>query len=776
MKGETVSHYRILDELGRGGMGVVYLAEDVRLGRRAALKFLPAGTSRDDDATQRFIQEARTASALDHPNVCTIYETDESQDGRLFIAMAYYEGETLEQRLQRGRLSVAEAVDVALQVARGLRKAHEAGIVHRDIKPANLFLTRDGIVKILDFGIAKLGGLQALTRTGTTIGTSAYMSPEQIQGADIDARTDLWSLGIVLYEMLAGHCPFRGEQEIATIYAVVNEPPPPLYAGSPDVPLPLETVVARLLKKDPRDRYASAAALVDDLEEIEKHSATPADARLRAHETVIARVWRRRPPRFGTALALMAVAAATGYLGLDFARSETSTLAILPFDTARAAAGTQYLGDGLRDGLVTRLSQIQSLKVKSRRTPLRADEDVKALGEALGVTVIGTGRVAQRGDTLEIVAELIDPRDGTITWSRRYSSDESGLLTIESEIAGEMAAELDLDLSTETERRIARPTTNNPAAHRLYLQGRYFWNRRSVEGLAMAVELYERALALDPNFALAWAGLAGAHLMRFGWSIVPASEAAPLISDAAQRAIELDPTLAEPHAVLAYLKTLHDWDWDGAQQEFLRAIELDSNFSSAHHWYAFLLATRGDTKGGIEEILIARDLEPESPIINAEVGYFYLLDRQYERALEELGKASVLDPTYDATMWNMVRTYALLGRRDEGRAAARTMIATMTEPVPRLFGGAALPLVGLDAEARAIYAEGLEVSASGYVMPGLLGLLAGAIGDRDAAFAHFDQGLEERSLVVSWLRDPVLDGIRDDPRYAELFARVGLTP
>ncbi|HEY9182429.1 MAG TPA: serine/threonine-protein kinase, partial [Gammaproteobacteria bacterium] len=385
MKGETVSHYRILDELGRGGMGVVYLAEDIRLGRRAALKFLPADTSSDDQATQRFIQEARTASALDHPNVCTIYETGEAQDGRLFIAMAYYEGETLEQRLRRGRLSVAEAIDVALQVARGLRKAHEAGIVHRDIKPANLFLTRDGIVKVLDFGIAKLGGLRSLTRTGTTIGTSAYMSPEQIHGSEIDARTDLWSLGVVLYEMLVGECPFRGEQEIATIYAVVSEPPPPLHARASDVPLPLETVVARLLKKDPRDRYASAAALVRDLDELAKHSADPNEARLRAHETIVARVWRRRPPRFQIAVGLLLIAGATSYFGLDYARSDTPTLAILPFDTARAEAATRYVGDGLRDGLVTRLSQIQALKVKSRRTPLGADEDVKALGEALGV-------------------------------------------------------------------------------------------------------------------------------------------------------------------------------------------------------------------------------------------------------------------------------------------------------------------------------------------------------------------------------------------------------
>ena len=776
MKGETVSHYRILDELGRGGMGVVYLAEDIGLGRRAALKFLPPEARRDDEATQRFIQEARTTSALDHPNVCTIYEIGESQDGRLFIAMAFYEGETLEQRLRRGRLDTGEAVDVALQVARGLRKAHEAGIVHRDIKPANLFLTRDGIVKILDFGIAKLGGLQALTRTGTTLGTGAYMSPEQIHGSEADTRTDLWSLGVVLYEMLCGERPFRGEQELATLYAVVNEPPQPLYARAPHVPLALETLIARLLKKESRDRYESTAALVQDLDELAKHPASLAENDGPLRVTLVARAWRdnRRARRLGVGVAAgLVLAAATIYWGIEQARSDVPTLAILPFDTGE---GTQYLGDGLRDGLVTRLSRIRGLKVKSRRTPLARDENVRDLGETLGVDAIGTGRLVQRGDTVEVVAELIDSRDGTITWSRRYNSDESGLLAIESEMAGEIAGQLELELSEETEQRVARAATSNPAAHRLYLQGRYFWNRRSADGLAMAVELYERAISLDPNYALAWAGLAGAHLMRFGWGIARIDEAAPKVTAAAERAIELDPTLAEPHAVLGYLKTLHEWDWDGAQREFLRAIELDANYSSAHHWYAFLLATRGNVRGAIDEILLARELEPDSPIINSEVGYFYIQDRQYERALEEIGQASVLDPTYDSTIWNYVRAYGFLGRHEEGRAAAQTLLATATDPVPLLFGAAALPLVGLEAEARSLYARGLETSASSYVMPGLLGLLAGALGERDAAFAHFEAGIAERSLVVSWLRDPLLDGIRDDPRYAQLFTRVGLAP
>jgi serine/threonine-protein kinase len=776
VKGETVSHYRIVDELGRGGMGVVYLAEDTRLGRRVALKFLPPDASRDAEVTQRFIQEARTASALDHPNVCTIYEIGESQDGRLFIAMACYDGETLEQRLRRERLDLAEALDVALQVARGLRKAHEAGIVHRDIKPANVFLTRDGIVKILDFGIAKLGGAGGLTRTGTTVGTGAYMSPEQISGQEADARTDLWSLGVVLYEMLAGARPFGGEREVVTMYAVVNEPARPLHASAPHVPLAVEALVARLLRKDPRDRHATTADLVRELAELGKLVPATADTVRPAATVAVRREQPRRRVAFAVWAAAATVLAASAFWGVEYARSGVPTLAILPFDTASAGTGAQYLGDGIRDGLVARLSRIKPLKVKSRRTPLGPDEDIRAVGEALGVDTIGTGRFVQRGATLEIVAELIDSRDGTIIWSGEYSGDDLGLLAIESDLAGDIAAELKLELSTETEQRVARPTTSNPAAHRLYLQGRYFWNRRSADGFEQAVQLYQRAIDLDPNFALAWAGLSGAHLMRMGWGLTTPAEAAPLVVAAAERAIELDPTIAEPHAVLGYLKTLYEWDWDGAQREFLLAISLDSNHSTAHHWYAFLLSTKGDSKGAIEEILLARDLEPDSPIINSEVGEFYVVDRQYARALDELRKANVLDPNYPSTVWGMVRAYGFLGRLEEGRTAARTLLATATDPVPLLYGGANLPLVGLEAEAREIYARALEASASTYVMPGLLGLLAGALGDRDAAFEHFGRGLDERSLVLSWLRDPLLDGIRSDLRYEALMTRVGLTP
>jgi len=777
--GETVSHYRVLNELGRGGMGVVYLAEDQKLGRRVALKFLPPQAHRDDEATQRFIQEARTASALDHPNVCTIYEIGESHD-RLFLAMACYDGETLEQRLRRGRLNAAEAADVALQVARGLRKAHEAGIVHRDIKPANLFLTRDGIVKILDFGIAKLTGRQALTRTGTTIGTCAYMSPEQIRGEEADARSDLWSLGVVLYETLSGESPFRGEHEAATMYRVLNELPRPLQTLAPDVPLGVETVVARLLKKDARSRHQTTAELVAELDAFVKDTSRAAAGQrasaTRRRDGVTGRPRLRLPHLAPVAASLAALVAATVYWNRGRAPPEVMALAILPFETAGADVEAQYLGEGLRDGLVARFSQIEQLKVKSRRAPLARDEDVRTLGSALKVDAIGTGRIVQRNDAVEIVAELIDATDGTTIWSQRYRRDALGLLAIEGEIVAEIANRLELQLPTDVERRLVQPPTNNPDAHRLYLQGRYFWNRRSADGFAMAMQLYQRALDLDPNYALAWAGLAGTHLMRFAWSIVPAQEAVPLARDAANRAIELDPTLAEPHAVLGYLKTLHDWDWDGAQREFVRAIELDANYSTAHHWYAFLLATKGDMTGAIEEIQLARDLEPESPIIVSEVGAFYLMDHQYERALEELRAASVLDSKYESTVWGLVRAYGFLGRREEGRALAQTFLTSATDPVPLLYGGAALPLVGLDGEARAIYAKGVEASATTYVMPGLLGLLAAAIGDRDAAFAHFDRGLEERSLVLSWLRDPLVDRLRDDPRYAQLLARAGLAP
>ena len=456
-----------------------------------------------------------------------------------------------------------------------------------------------------------------------------------------------------------------------------------------------------------------------------------------------------------------------------------ASIAVLPFDSdsSEPNADIAYLREGLSDSLIMRLSRIPHIRVKSRSMIRHADEDVQTIGATLGVDAVFMGRVSQREDTLDFRVELVDASDGSVMWSDRFTRHIANLISIESEVSAAISTALSLRLSDEEEAHLVRPPTDNATAYRLYLQGRYFWNQRSEAGLRRSADLFRQAIDLDPNYALAWSGLADSYFMLFGWGIEPPETTVAKVRSAALRAVELDPSLAEPHATLGYLKTLVDWDWDGAEQEFLTAIELNHNYSTAHHWYAFYLSTVGDSKAAIEEILMARDSEPLSPIINSEVGFFYMYDDQYAKAIEELRAASLISPDFPSITSGLVRALALSGGADEALKLLNSGRSDFGDSIVGAgYGNMVLPLLGLNDEARTFYEFALKTSASTYVMPGLLGVLAASMGDRDAAFAHFDQALNERSMVISWLRDPLISDIRDDPRYAELFERVGLTP
>jgi serine/threonine-protein kinase len=477
------------------------------------------------------------------------------------------------------------------------------------------------------------------------------------------------------------------------------------------------------------------------------------------------------------AAAAVMLVVSTSYVFVSSRTGPIRTIAVLPFENSSNDPATLHLGSGISNSLIMHLSRIPELRVKSRSAIRSADEDIQTLGRLLGVSTICFGRLEQRGDSLLIAAELVDTSDGSVLWSEQFNRQTSGLLTIERDISTEIAKQLRFRLSGEQQDELVRAATSNPAAHDLYLQGRYFWNRRTEDGLQRSVDLFRRAIELDPDYALAWSGLADAYLMLLGWSIVPPADAAPLVVEAAERAIALDPRLAEPHAALGYLKTMHEWDWAGAEREFLRAIELNPNYSSAHHWYAFLLMTVGDTKGAIAEIEIARDSEPLSPIINAELGYFYLFARQYDRALQELEVASRLDPAYASTVAYRIRADALGGRRDDALANVAQWRGIVGDDLTAsAYGGMVLPMLGLDAEARKIYVAVLALRETRYVMPALPAVLAAALGDHDAAFRYFDEAIAEKSLIASWLRDPLLDPIRDDPRFIALFDELGLEP
>ena len=456
-----------------------------------------------------------------------------------------------------------------------------------------------------------------------------------------------------------------------------------------------------------------------------------------------------------------------------------ASIAVLPFDSevSELDPDIAYLREGLSDSLIMRLSRIPHIRVKSRSMVRHADEDVQTIGETLGVDAVFMGRISQREEALDIRVELVDTSDGSVIWSNRFTRQIENLISIESEISAAISTALSLRLSEEEEAHLVRSPTENATAYRLYLQGRYFWNQRSEAGLRRSADLFRQAIDLDPNYALAWSGLADSYFMLFAWGIEPPETTVAKVRSAALRAAELDPSLAEPHATLGYLKTLVDWDWEGAGQEFLTAIELNDNYSTAHHWYAFYLSTVGESKAAIEEILKARDSEPLSPIVNSEVSFFYIYDGQYAKAIEELQVASLISPDFPSITIGLIRALALSGEDDEAVKLLQSRGSDYGDSIVGAgMGNMVLPLLGLDDEARTFYEFALKTSETTYVMPGLLGVLAASMGDRDAAFAHFDQALNERSMVISWLRDPLISNIRDDPRYTELFERVGLTP
>lgn len=454
-----------------------------------------------------------------------------------------------------------------------------------------------------------------------------------------------------------------------------------------------------------------------------------------------------------------------------------STIAVLPFEVEQGDPETSYLGRGIADSVVMRLSRLPQLKVKSRSIKGKGEDDIQALGARLGVQAVCIGRLVRRDDVLEIVVELIDVVDGSILWTNRLRRKISTIISLESEVSAEIASALSIELSDEDTAALAAKPTDNPEAYRLYLQGRHMWNQRSVEGLRSSASFYRQAVDLDPGYALAWSGLADSYLMLYAWGMEAPGDVAPLALASAQQATKLDPTLAEPWATIGYYNTLFERDWEGAETAFLKSIELNANYSTAHHWYAFYLSTIGESAEAIEEILIARESEPLSPIINAEVGMFLDYDGQYERSIEELKRVSLWNPEFHSLLMGLSRAYALSGEHE--------MASDLVDRLQDYYAGnllasgfskMVLPVIGRDDDARTFYEYALAESADQYVMPGILGVLAAGIGENDAAFRHFEAGLAERSLVVSWLRDPLISGLRDDPRYAELLESIGLEP
>ena len=569
MFGKTILHYEILEKLGEGGMGVVYKAQDTKLDRTVALKFLPPELMRESEAKERFVHEARASAALSHSNICTIHEIDQSE-GQSFIAMEYIKGETLKDKIAAGLLKLNEAMDIAAQVAQGLEKAHQKGIVHRDIKPANIFVTEDRVVKILDFGLAKLRGQKRLTKEGATVGTVAYMSPEQAKGEEVDHRTDIWSLGVVLYEMLTGQLPFKGEYDQAVVYSILNEELELPSSIRKDIPTPLERIVIKTLDKDPKNRYQNMEEVLDELKA----------------PVVTEKSEERR-----------------------------KSIAVLPFTNMSADPEQEYFCDGMAEEIINVLSHIENLRVIARTSAFTfkgKHEDVRGIGRKLDVAHLLEGSVRKAGKRLRITAQLIKVDDGSHLWSERYDRELEDVLAIQDEIALEISNNLRLKLLKGEKASMMKHTTHNFNAYNVYMKGRYCLNKNTDEWVRIAITYFEKAIQEDVNYAAAHAALAESYIHLYGGiGVMAAKDSIPRARKAAQHALILDPSLAEAHVALGMIAMYHDWDKATAVKSFERAIELNPNYAKSYIWYASsLIYFEKDYNRAHQMIDKAEELDP----------------------------------------------------------------------------------------------------------------------------------------------------------------------
>ena len=819
----TISCYRILSSIGAGGMGQVYLAEDTRLGRKVALKVLPAEFAADRDRLPRFEQEAKAASALNHPNIITIHAFDQS-DNLHFIVSEFIEGRTLRQLMQSGTIQVAAGLDYAVQVASALAAAHEAGIVHRDIKPENIMVRSDGIVKVLDFGLAKLTELQPYvsdtksptiarvdTEPGTIMGTASYMSPEQARGQNVDARTDVFSFGAVLYEMIAGCAPFEGETTSDIIASILKTDPPPLSLSSPESPGELHRIVGKSLRKDREQRYQTARDLLIDLKNLRddlgfetrlkrETPTAPAGDGNRGLDTVVespinspvsearqissasaavAGMSRRRITVVGALVLMVFVVASIVYFR-GTSTQPIDSIAVLPFVNAGTDANAEYLSDGITETIINSLAQLPNLRVMSRNSVFRfkgRESAVESAARELSVRAVLVGRVARRGDLLQISAELLDARDGRHLWGEQYNRAPGDILAVQDEIANRISQRLRLKLTGEDQRRLTKRYTNSTEAYELYLKGRHHYLKFDSDEIRKGIEYFSEAVAIDQNYALAYAALAEAHFANTNFPIDP-REPMTKARSAATRALEIDDTLAEAYVPLALVEAYYDRDWVRAERDMRRAVELGPANAWTRDWFGWLLLSMARYDEGLAEARRAAELDPLASPIVWDLGLHLFVARDYDAAMAHFDKAIELDPSLASPYLFKGLAYEQQGHLDAAIISLKK--AHEMDPNMMSYGslGHAYGRAKRREEAEAILQKMKELSATRFVSPSSFAIIYTGLGERDQAFEWFEKAYETRDpQLANWFKvDPRLESMRADPRGKDLLKRLGLAP
>jgi serine/threonine-protein kinase len=772
--GKTLSHYRIISRLGSGGMGEVYLAHDTVLDRRVALKLLPEYFTRDRDRLRRFQQEARAASALNHPNIITIYEIGQV-DGRHFIATEFVDGATLRQnffgdeRHTSGKqLRLSEVLDIVIQSADALAAAHETGIVHRDIKPENLMMRRrDRYIKVLDFGLAKLtegpvdteGSTRAHVKTseGVVMGTVSYMSPEQARGEKVDARTDIWSLGVVLYELVAGCVPFERSTLSEVIALILEREPPPLARYAREVPAEMERIVSKALTKDRETRYQTAKDLLIDLR------------RLRRRLEVEAEIERTSQPREKNSEEQAAEP------GKHRGRKAIDSIAVLPLINESVDPDTEYLADGITESIINSLSQLPKLRVMARGTVFRykgQEVDPREVGTALSVRVVLAGRVLQVGDGVVIRTELVDTADGSQLWGEQYNRKLSDILALQGEIALEVAEKLRLKLSRGEGKRVAKRYTENTEAYQLYLKGRYFWNKATTEGIQRGIEYFQQAIEIDPSYALAYGGLADCYALLSNFGAFPPKDQLPKALAAAEKALMIDEKLAEAHTALAYAKTIYDWDWESAEREFKLAIKLKSNDEWSHEAYGWYLAAMGRFDESIAEMKRAQEIDPLSVSAITHIGIPFYYARQYDRAIEQFRKGLDMEPDFANARYRLGLAYVQKEMYEEAIVEFQRVLSASSDRDAVAALGHVHAMSNQRDKAEGTLAELKERAKQEYVPSYDMAIIHVGLSETAQAFDWLEKAYEERSYWLTFLQvDPILDSLRSDSRYTDLLRR-----